>query len=298
MPPVEFTASEVDLLGRLLRGERRYGPARAATHLVAMRMATWVEPDGVLELTDLGHAAALTLWPDILPLVGPGTAAPRAQYAAEPRLSRQLCIADLEGSQSHGDLRTCLGRLLGDDHAAAVVLDHYPRGRGLPHASPEALESAGLRPRDAALLVHAFELARAASRTQGSEDSPVVETAAQMADLVQQLEGVDHLEVEHLWVASLDARRRLIEVRVTAKGSLTRVEAHMRDIFTPLLRARAAAFFLVHNHPSGDLEASDHDIRLAQRVQAQARLFEIDMVDALIVAPGGGHLSFVERELL
>ena len=296
---IEFTPSEVDLLGRLLRGERRSSPARSATHLVRLGLASWVEPGGHLALTDLGRDAAQALWPGVEPQPAE-TPAPRRQYAAEAKVSRQLRLGALEGRKGPAtDLRSSLAGLLDDDGLADVVLDHYPQGRGLESASAQALVSVGLRPRDARTLVHAFAVARAAGRRLDVTDGPpLVESPAQMAALIHTLEDVQHLEVEHLWVCSLDARQRLIEIRATARGSLTRVEAHMRDIFTPLLRARAACCYIAHNHPSGDLEASDHDVRLAQRVASQARLFEIELLDALILSPDGSFVSLSDQELL
>lgn len=296
---VEFTPSEVDLLGRLLRGERRSGPARAATRLVRLGLASWSEPDGLLQLTDAGHDAALALWPDIAPLP-PAPRPPKRTFAAEASVSRQLRLSHVDGRRGPAEgLRGALSELLGNEAMADVVLDHYPQGRGLDTATRHALVSLGLRPRDAATVVAAFDMARASQRRASVDHAPpLIESSAQMAALIHQAEHVGHLEVEHLWVCSLDSAQRLIDIRATARGSLTRVEAHMRDIFTPLLRSRAACCYLAHNHPSGVLEASDHDVRLAQRVQAQARLFEIELIDALILSPDGSFLSLAEQELL
>jgi hypothetical protein len=39
--------------------------------------------------------------------------------------------------------------------------------------------------------------------------------------------------------------------RMLARGSLTGVEVHPRDVFRPLISSGAAAAIFCHNHPSG-----------------------------------------------
>jgi DNA repair protein RadC len=193
-------------------------------------------------------------------------------------------------------LRGHLASLLRSEDLASVVLDHFPLGRGLDTATEDALVSIGLPRAAAGTVVHAMAVARTASDPQ--RVAPRIDSPEAMAAWLHRVKHVQHLETEHMWVCSLDAAHRLLEVRAVAAGSLTRVEAHMRDIFTPLLRVRAAACYLAHNHPSGEMRASVHDIRTAQRVDATARLFEIAMVDAMIVGPDGSFLSFRREGLL
>jgi DNA repair protein RadC len=53
----------------------------------------------------------------------------------------------------------------------------------------------------------------------------------------------------------------------------------------------ASQIVLVHNHPSGSVEPSRHDVELTERVAEAAKLFDIRLLDHVIVARGA-HYSF------
>src|SRR6185436_13774208 len=67
---------------------------------------------------------------------------------------------------------------------------------------------------------------------------------------------------EEFWVIGVDVRHRLLFESCIARGSLTGVEVHPREVFRPLIRASAAAALLCHNHPSGDPSPSRQDLEL------------------------------------
>jgi DNA repair protein RadC len=50
----------------------------------------------------------------------------------------------------------------------------------------------------------------------------------------------------------------------------------------------------VHNHPSGDTEASDDDIRLTKRLAEAGEIVGIDVVDHIII--GGTAFRSLKRE--
>ena len=70
------------------------------------------------------------------------------------------------------------------------------------------------------------------------------------------------LSVEEFWAIGLDVRHRVQSETCLARGSLTGVEIHPRDVFRPLIRQGTAAVIFCHNHPSGDPAPSRADIEL------------------------------------
>ena len=70
------------------------------------------------------------------------------------------------------------------------------------------------------------------------------------------------LSVEEFWALGLDVRHRVQSENCLARGSLTGVEIHPRDVFRPLIRQGTAAVIFCHNHPSGDPAPSRADIEL------------------------------------
>ena len=73
--------------------------------------------------------------------------------------------------------------------------------------------------------------------------------------------------VEEFWAIALDVRHRVVMDTMLARGSLTGVEIHPRDVFRALIKAGAAAVIFCHNHPSGDPSPSRQDIELTTRLR-------------------------------
>jgi DNA repair protein RadC len=55
---------------------------------------------------------------------------------------------------------------------------------------------------------------------------------------------------------------------------------------------------LSHNHPSGQLKPSRADQQLTRKIQKSAKLFDIRVLDHLILSPEEGYFSFADEGLL
>jgi DNA repair protein RadC len=99
---------------------------------------------------------------------------------------------------------------------------------------------------------------------------------------------------EDFWVIGLDVRHRLLLETCVARGSLTGVEVHPREVFRPLIRASAAAALFCHNHPSGDPTPSRQDLELTHRLKEVGELCGITVLDHVVVA-AEGYTSLAER---
>jgi DNA repair protein RadC len=93
---------------------------------------------------------------------------------------------------------------------------------------------------------------------------------------------------------ALDVRHRVQGELCVARGSLTGVEVHPRDVFRPLIRSAAAAVIFCHNHPSGDPTPSRQDVELTARLRDVGELCGIPVVDHVVVG-WEGYASLAER---
>jgi DNA repair protein RadC len=100
--------------------------------------------------------------------------------------------------------------------------------------------------------------------------------------------------VEEFWVLGLDVRHRLLFEACIARGCLTGVEVHPREVYRPLIRAAAAAAIFCHNHPSGDPSPSRQDLELTRRLREVGELVGIAVLDHVVVA-ADGYTSFADR---
>lgn len=84
-------------------------------------------------------------------------------------------------------------------------------------------------------------------------------------------------------VLALDARNAVIDEIEVARGSLTDVEVHPREVFRPLIRQAAAAAVVAHNHPSGDPSPSASDVTFTRRLRRAGELLGIPILDHVII---------------
>lgn len=89
--------------------------------------------------------------------------------------------------------------------------------------------------------------------------------------------------VEVFAVIGLDAKLKVKMVRVVARGSISHVDVHPREVFAPLIESRCHSAIVTHNHPSGDATPSAADIQLTQRLAEVGRMVGIPVVDHLVV---------------
>jgi DNA repair protein RadC len=103
---------------------------------------------------------------------------------------------------------------------------------------------------------------------------------------------------EHLVVAVLDSRYRLIGYNIVSVGTVSETSAHPREILRPVIALGGFTFALFHNHPSGDPSPSRADEMVTRRMIDCAQIMQISMVDHVIVgrpSPGRApYFSFKE----
>ncbi len=67
----------------------------------------------------------------------------------------------------------------------------------------------------------------------------------------------------------------------------------LRILFSAALKANATALIMIHNHPSGKLQASEADKAMTQKVKAAGKLLDIEILDHLIITPKN-YYSFAD----
>lgn len=88
-------------------------------------------------------------------------------------------------------------------------------------------------------------------------------------------------------VIALDARNAIVSHVEIARGSLTAVDVHPREVFRPLIRLAAAGAVVAHNHPSGDPGPSPEDVALTRRLRRAGVLLGIPLLDHVVIGAQG-----------
>lgn len=101
-------------------------------------------------------------------------------------------------------------------------------------------------------------------------------------------------ENEYFGIVWLDVKNRIIKREELFTGTLTHCSVHPREIVKAGLGINAASCILFHNHPSGDTEPSEADLRLTRTVSQALALVDMRVLDHIIVAGARSH-SFAEH---
>ena len=119
-----------------------------------------------------------------------------------------------------------------------------------------------------------------------------IQTSVAAAKLLRPcFEGLDR---EQFLVCGLDAKHRIIGIKIVSIGSLTLAIVHPQEVFKPLILMNAAACIYAHNHPSSDPTPSPEDCVLTQRLRQGAELLGITLLDHVVLGEDR-HFSFSDQ---
>ena len=107
----------------------------------------------------------------------------------------------------------------------------------------------------------------------------------------------DGLKHEECWVLYLTGSNRLIEHQRVSQGGVQATIVDHRLIIKRALELLATQIILTHNHPSGAAEPSVADKELTKKVADAAALFDIKLLDHVIISREG-NCSFRKEGLL
>ena len=118
----------------------------------------------------------------------------------------------------------------------------------------------------------------------------------ELADLGLKL--LKNADREMFILVCLNAKNFINCIHLVSIGTLDRVVISGREVLKAALMANAASVAFIHNHPSGDPKPSQEDISLTRKLEKCADLFEIRVLDHVIVADDGHYASFLEKNIL
>jgi DNA repair protein RadC len=143
-------------------------------------------------------------------------------------------------------------------------------------------------------IVAALELGRR-RRELDPESRPRLSKSADAFDILKPVL-LDILH-EEFWIILVNRANRMIRLNQVSQGGVAGTVADPKIIFKMALEELASGIILAHNHPSGNLSASQADIELTRKLAAGARLLEIQVLDHIILA-GQKYFSFADEGLM
>jgi DNA repair protein RadC len=81
-------------------------------------------------------------------------------------------------------------------------------------------------------------------------------------------------------------------------GSNTATVVDIKLLMGLAIKSLSSGIIIAHNHPSGNLQPSENDIQLTKKIKDACALFDINLLDHLILSPCGGKYSFADNSKL
>lgn len=113
----------------------------------------------------------------------------------------------------------------------------------------------------------------------------------------------EHIDVglinhkEYFWAILLTRSHRVLGMRTLSHGTTKQTMVCLKELAQVSILSNACSCIVVHNHPSGALYPSECDKRLTKRIEEVFKLFDISLIDHLILTQEG-YYSFSEQGLI
>jgi DNA repair protein RadC len=102
---------------------------------------------------------------------------------------------------------------------------------------------------------------------------------------------------EHFKLILLNPRNKIIGISTISIGTLNASLVHPREVFKDAIVHCAASVVLAHNHPSGDPEPSEDDLKITQKLVDSGKILGMEVIDHIIIGKNN-FCSFKERGLI
>ena len=114
-------------------------------------------------------------------------------------------------------------------------------------------------------------------------------------DCVSLLCKYGRMKQEHFGVIFLNSQKEVIQTKCFFVGSDNFCQVYGKIIWWKACKLEASAMILFHNHPSGNTNPSDHDIKLTKVLEMGGKLLGIQVLDHVIIGKYD-YYSFLEHD--
>lgn len=159
---------------------------------------------------------------------------------------------------------------------------------------PDLLKFKGIGHAKALSIIAALELGNREKMQKALAKNQI--TSSTVA--YEYLKGViGYLSYEVFYLLLLNRANKIIRAVKISEGGFAGTVADPKKIFKIALEYAASAIILCHNHPSGNLQPSDADIKLTNKLVASGELLDLKVLDHLILGDGE-YFSFADENLI
>jgi DNA repair protein RadC len=143
-------------------------------------------------------------------------------------------------------------------------------------------------------ILAALELGRRRKQEEATQLTRLI-TSKDFYDLMEPIIG--DLPHEEFWVITLNRAHKMTARYRLSHGGVSSTVVDIKLLCRYAVQQLAASIVLVHNHPSGSTQPSDPDRLITRKIKDAVNLFDIHLIDHLIIG-NKEFFSFSDSEML
>ena len=133
-------------------------------------------------------------------------------------------------------------------------------------------------------------------KNYNNQDASNPEKIAKIFHAILDAEDFNDLDKEHFWVVGLNNLNQIKFIELVSLGTHTSSLVCPTCVFRLAIHQGVNRIIVAHNHPSGDLRASDDDVKITERLIESGKILNVKVLDHLIITKNN-FKSFVQHSI-
>ncbi|MBN2662731.1 MAG: DNA repair protein RadC [Bacteroidales bacterium] len=181
------------------------------------------------------------------------------------------------------------------DLAREILLDNNSNLNNLGKLSIEGLlKYKGIGQAKAVSIIAALELGKRRAKSEIIELKKI-NSPQNVFNYMYPLIG--DLKHEEFWAIFLNQANKIIYSSKIGQGGINSTTVDIRILMKNAIEKHAIGMILCHNHPSGNIQPSEVDIKLTNKILDAGKILNINIIDHLIIS-GNQFFSFKDEGLI
>lgn len=122
-------------------------------------------------------------------------------------------------------------------------------------------------------------------------------SSSDVYDYAKQFYSDDLLIYESSFIVLINRANKVFGYAKISQGGVAETVVDTKIVAKYAIESLCAGVFFVHNHPSGNVKPSTHDIQVTDKLKKALSLFDIKLVDSIIISDNSFY-SFSDEGLL
>lgn len=177
---------------------------------------------------------------------------------------------------------------------AEEILSKFSKKKLLGLSFDQLKQIKGIGLAKASQILAAFELSKRILKVDDSNTRPTIQTPK---DVIAQVSYLKNLKKENFVVLYLNSRNELLVKETISIGTLNANLVHPREVFEPAITGFASTVVFIHNHPSGDPELSEDDLKITKQLVGAGKILGIEVLDHIIIGQEK-YISLKDRKMI